>query len=478
MQHRQVLLSLRASSIKWWMQAILIGGILLVGLPASMAQPSVEKGKDLFKANCASCHHKNMRDDLTGPALAGVEERWADYPREDLYKWIRNSQKLIREGHPKAVELWNAYKPIVMTPFPNLTDEDIESILMYIKDVEQKGAQATAEQAATADGAPVRQESNWLYWVLLGLLAVFLWVFFKIYAQLDYLAKKRQGIEDAKELTLWDVLTSRGFRQVATFLVVLIAGHYLVNAAIMLGRQQGYQPTQPIRFSHATHAGVHKIDCKFCHDAARRSRHSMIPDNATCMKCHMAIKVGSKYGTQELTKIYAAVGFDPQSGRYIEGYEHMPMEQVAEIFKSWIQLNYMEQSGKDKVDGEVERFVEDQWNEIVRSLTNERKPHVYGPIEWVRIHNLPDHVFFSHQQHVEVGKLDCQQCHGPIEEMEEVYQYNTLSMGWCVNCHRQTAVDMDNPYYEDYEWLHQQFKKGKKVTVEDIGGLECQKCHY
>ena len=108
------------------------------------------------------------------------------------------------------------------------------------------------------------------------------------------------------------------------------------------------------------------------------------------------------------------------------------------------------------------------------------------PIEWVRIHNLPDHVFFSHAQHIKAGNVQCQTCHGEITQMDEVKQFSELSMGWCVNCHRETKVDFNydstkgNKFYSIYEKFHNDIKAGRmdSVTVRDIGGLECQKCHY
>ena len=193
-----------------------------------------------------------------------------------------------------------------------------------------------------------------------------------------------------------------------------------------MGRQQGYMPEQPIAFSHRLHACVNQIDCQYCHSGARQGKTSMIPSPNVCMNCHKAVKGSTEAGKGEIAKIYDAIGFDAEKLAYIEGYEQKP-------------------------------------------------------IEWVRIHNLPDHVFFNHQQHVVAGQVECQTCHGPVEQMDVLYQHAPLSMGWCINCHRDTEVKFaQNEYYDSYTNLHEQLKTGEisKVTVEDIGGRDCQKCHY
>ena len=141
----------------------------------------------------------------------------------------------------------------------------------------------------------------------------------------------------------------------------------------------------------------------------------------------------------------------------------------------------MKDKSLTQLDQKGQRTVNEQWEEISTSLTNELKPNIAGPIEWTRIHMLPDHVYFNHSQHVTVGKIACQQCHGKVEQMETMYQYAPLSMGWCVNCHRDTEVQFTgNEYYTTYKKYHDALSTGErtKVTVEDIGGLECQKCHY
>ena len=106
------------------------------GVSSLPMDPLFSQGKVLFKQNCASCHNKDMKNLLTGPALKGAKERWADYPQEDLYNFIRNSQKMIHEQrHPKAVELWGKYGPSVMTSFPSLTDEEIDALFIYIEEI-------------------------------------------------------------------------------------------------------------------------------------------------------------------------------------------------------------------------------------------------------------------------------------------------------------------------------------------------------
>ncbi|MFZ2898589.1 MAG: c-type cytochrome [Saprospiraceae bacterium] len=447
---------------------------------AQDAAPAADlaEGETLFKNNCAACHNKNMKDNLTGPALGGTEERWAAYPREDLYKWINNSQAMINAGHPRAVELWNQWKPTVMSNF-NLSDQQIENILAYINDVYTRVPVTAVAPGAGAAGEPQKPNNTLLFlglFVVLGLVAL---VLSQILNNLNYLAKvKESGVAPPRK-TLVQTLTSKGVIAFVVFALVVLGGYTTVNNAINLGRQQGYQPEQPIKFSHATHAGLHKIDCQYCHDGARRSKHSVIPAANTCMNCHKVIKVGTTYGTAEISKIYASIGFDPNTDKYIENYEDLPQDEIEKIYKKWFTDSYIKE--KNTLDAEGEMLVQDQWDGIVNSLTNPDKKKIQGPIEWIRIHNMPDHVYFNHAQHVTVGKLECQTCHGPVEEMEVVQQYSPLSMGWCVNCHRKTEVQFaGNEYYKSYVNYHEEMAAGKrdKVTVEEVGGLECQKCHY
>lgn len=443
------------------------------------AEVSPDAGKELFKNYCAACHNKDMRSAATGPGLGGSQTRWADDVA--LYAWIRNSQAMIQKGHPRATELWNQYKPTVMTAFPNLTDDEIGNLLAYINGV-YDGTYGPKKVVASADaGAKVEEKSQLpMYLIIAGVLAILALLLTKIISNLNQIASAREG-HQVEAKTIAQILTSKGVVTFLIFAFIILGAYTTVNKATELGRQEGYAPDQPIKFSHATHAGVNKIDCQYCHDSARRSKHSGIPATNTCMNCHSAIKNGTTYGTAEITKIYASVGFDPTTNTYIENYDAKTEDEIKAIYTKWIGDEYKRVKEKADLDAEGEKIVAEQWANIKKSLTNDQKKQIQGPIEWVRVHNLPDHVYFNHAQHVTVGKLACQTCHGKVEEMDLLKQMSPLSMGWCINCHRQTEVKFkDNAYYANYTRYHEELANGKrdKVTVADIGGLECQKCHY
>ena len=301
--------------------------------PEGAATINIDEGKTLFRNYCATCHNKNMRDNLTGPALGGLEERWADYPKEDLYKWIRNSQAMINEGHPRAVELWDEWKPVVMNNFLNLTDPQIDNIIAYVNDVYENGGKkkgpGDGEQAVVVAEKP---NNTPLFIALALILAVLSIVLARILSNLNYVIQAREGNVNARRKTLVEILTSKGLIAFVLFALVVLGGYTTVNNAIMLGRQQGYMPEQPIKFSHAQHAGIQQIDCQYCHDGARRSKHSVIPAANTCMNCHRAVKVGSTYGTAELTKIFASIGYDPNTDSYIENYDDMKEADIKALY--------------------------------------------------------------------------------------------------------------------------------------------------
>jgi cytochrome c553 len=459
--------------------------LLLTASISLFAGPTKEAGKELFSANCASCHAKDMKTASTGPALGGVEERWAAFPKKDLYAWIRNSQALIATGHPRATELWAKYKPVLMNSFAGLTDEQIESLLLYIKEpappVVNGDPGAKAETGKKASGIP------WTYIGLASVLLLLAFALMRIVNNLNNVTRVRDGLPPI-EKSLKQILTTKGAIAFMVFALVLIFGYKTVDNATNMGREQGYEPDQPIAFSHKIHAGINKIECQYCHDTARRSKHASVPATNTCMNCHAAIKKGTISGTKEITKIFASIGYDPTTNRYISDYENWSEKQIEELYKKWIGQEYVTDNSLTALDEAGKSLVETQWEGIVKALRDDSNGKIQGPIEWTRIHNLPDHAYFNHAQHVSVGQVECQKCHGPVQEMDVVYQYSTLGMGWCISCHKETEVKFkDNPFYKQYNEEYIKFHKKEvskpesdmdKVYVEDIGGLECQKCHY
>ncbi len=445
---------------------------------STLSAQDAKAGKALFKAKCATCHSANMKTDATGPALGGVQERWADFPQEDLYSWIQNSQALVATGHPRATKLFKDWNGSVMNSFTELSTDDIDNILVYIDNMYVEGcAEPPCDNLPPPPGSPGSESTSytWLFLALLvAMLGVLALVLARILGNLNNLTVEKETGEPAPRRTLLDMLTSRNVLAFLIFGLVVIGAYFTVNNAIAINRQQGYQPEQPIKFSHATHAGVNKIDCQYCHDGARRSKHSVIPAVNTCMNCHTAIKQGPSYGKSEIAKIYASAGYDPRTGKgYIDDYTEISKDSVRAIFFAWMAEDLLKENAE---------LTEEELDDMIgKEVDNLVDNYAQKPIEWVKIHNLQDHAYFNHAQHVTVGEVECQTCHGPVEEMEVVYQYSPLSMGWCINCHRQSEVQFtDNEYYTAFDKYHQDLKEGKidKVTVEDIGGLECQKCHY
>ncbi len=439
----------------------LIFSVLLISSFSVIAEPTeaVLAGEKLFKTSCASCHKVDKK--LIGPALQGVEQRWIDAGdfdgkagREWLNIWIRNSSEAIKAGYPYAVEM-SKFDAQVMTAFPQLTDADIANILTYVENVPPPPSPPGGEVAAPSGSGENTQ--LFLYGLVIVLVLVILFLG-KLLSNLNKMVLEKQGLPIPIPVPFYK---DKKFAVTIGLLLVIYIGYAAVNEAINLGRQQGYMPEQPIKFSHKLHAGIDKIDCQYCHSSAAKSKTSGIPSVNVCMNCHKGIQEGAingKYGRREITKIYAAAGFDPNT----LSYHKLDDDSAAmKLYAEWLKGDEKHKYTQEDID-EVTSFVN-------------------KPVEWVRIHNLPDHVYFNHSQHVTVAGLQCQTCHGPVETMEEVYQFAPLSMGWCLNCHRTNEVSFaQNNYYEDYHRLHEQLKEGKidKVTVETIGGTECQKCHY
>ncbi|MBT4918209.1 MAG: cytochrome c3 family protein [Flavobacteriaceae bacterium] len=388
----------------------------------------VKAGEALYKSNCAACHKLDKKG--VGPALRNVAEK---YERDWLYKWISNSQGLIKSGDSKAVALFAEYNNSVMTSFPGLSNTDIDNILAYtsLPKPEPKIAVAPVTASNNDDG----NLQNIILAVLVLILLLLVTMFYLVAKSLTKLSQAN-GVEEKTESKkpLWKVFVQNQFLMlVSAILFLLVAAYFMFGFFMQIGIDQGYAPVQPIHYSHKIHAGANKIDCKYCHSSARVSKKSGIPSLNVCMNCHKNI---SEYNGEE----------DLANGYTKEFYT----KEIAKLY--------------DAVG----------WDDADQSYTGEEKP-----VKWIQIHNLPDFVYFNHSQHVNVAGVECQTCHGPVEEMEIMYQHSPLTMGWCIDCHRETNVDLENNDY--YEKIHEELSKKynvEKLTAAELGGLECGKCHY
>jgi mono/diheme cytochrome c family protein len=388
------------------------------------------KGKALFNSQCAACHKLDAK--ATGPALRGVADK---YETEWLYKWIKNSAELIKSGDALAIKVFEENGKVPMTAFPQLSNADIDDILAYTSEVAPPPP--TPEPGKTTGGSV--EGSGISNNVILGALALVLGMLvvmlFLVNNVLTKIAKAN-GIEvESKEkaVPIWVAFARNQFLVlVSAIAFLLVAAYFAYGWFMQIGVDQGYAPVQPIHYSHKIHAGDNGIDCKYCHSAARVSKHSNIPSLNVCMNCHKNInEVDETTATPEYSKAF--------------------------------------------YDGEIQKLYDAVgWDPATQSYTGKTQP-----VKWVRIHNLPDHVYFNHAQHVTVAGVECQTCHGPVEEMEIMQQHAPLTMGWCINCHRETNVKVqDNEYYKK---IHEELSKKygvKELTAAQMGGLECGKCHY
>ena len=426
-----------------------VTALIIIGF-TSNNNAFAQNGEALFKANCANCHKPDK--DYTGPALKGVRDRMPD--AEWLYKWVANP---AGTNDPYATDLKKKWAPTIMQAFSNLKKTEIDAIIEYVeafKPDEPKTSDASVVGGTKGD------DNSMLFGILTLILAVVAFILLQVNSNLRKLSDDKEGVLRGEPVPFY---RNKSYLMLG-ILAMTGSGFYMImNKGMDSGRMQNYQPEQPIYYSHKVHAGINQISCLYCHGGIQDSKSGSIPSVNVCMNCHMAIKEykGEQIvdadgrninGTAEIQKLYEYAGWNPEAKAY----------------------------NPDK--------------------NNDGIPDGAKPIEWVKIHNLPDHVYFNHSQHVKVGKQNCQTCHGNIQEMPEVYQFSDLSMGWCINCHRETKVDFynkedstGNKFYSIYEKFHEQLKdsvvdksgnlvpnphKMDSVTVESIGGTECQKCHY
>ena len=410
-------------------KSLILVSFLTVAAFSSASAQDAGAGAAIFKQKCTACHA--LEKAVVGPALKGIDTK---YDEAWLIKWIKNAPAFIASGDARAVKA-SEYSPSMMSSFTELSDDDIKNIIAYVKVGDPKPVATAAGAVGGTEGTG--EISSFM---IFGLLAVIIIAFLvivvlnRVISTLERVMLQKKGVVVEEDVEKEDKDRFAGLKKISKnkkfILFIVLLSVILLGSAGWMGMWEtgvhtGYQPVQPIKFSHQLHAGLNKIDCQYCHSGAFTSKNATIPSLNVCMNCHNYITASEKYDgktSPEIQKIYQAIDY----------------------------------------------------NETTKKYGNNTKP-----VEWIRIHNLPDLAYFNHSQHVSVAGIECQKCHGPIQTMEEVYQYSPLTMKWCINCHRETEVNhKDNPYYDRLIAAHDKLKKGEKVTAAVLGGLECSKCHY
>ncbi len=382
---------------------------------------SAQDGEALFKGNCASCHKLDAK--LTGPALRGVHERW-DNKTEELVAFIHNSQEYMKAGRAKsayAQKLFQEYNQTIM-PAQALSDAEIKAVLDYIKAAPAPTADVAAGPGAAAPQGTSSLDDRSVFYILATIAGLLLFFCLVLIVLIAIATSAIKAHERGEKLT-WSFINQnvKGFLKspfVTTMVVLVVLGGAGNAAYKFLWSLNLHDGYKPVQPIAFSHA-VHAGQYKI-----------------GCQYCHVGVEK-SKNATIPSTNIcmncHNVIEEGPKYGK----------KEIAKVRESY-------NTGK--------------------------------PIEWVKVHNLPDLVYFNHAQHVKVAGLECAECHGKVEEMEEVYQHARLSMGWCVNCHREKEIDLNKDGY--YRSLHASLRadmaagKVGKITVEKLGGLECARCHY
>jgi mono/diheme cytochrome c family protein len=374
----------------------------------------VAKGETLFKNNCAQCHAASD-ERVVGPGLKGVSGR---HDFAWLAKWVRNSQAVIASGDPYAVKIYNEYSKAQMTSFPNLSDDDIKGIFAYVDKASTAAPTAASAAGAAASGGDSKGDgpSDLFVIVLAALVIVMLLVLGVLVVVVSLLSKAVNG--EASDANKPDFLTGLGnsLKRISVDPAIKSATLWIFVLLVLKATLDG-------AYSVGVQQGyAPKQPISFSHKLHAGEY------KIDCNYCHTGVNRGKS--------------------------AHIPSANICMNCHGVIK----------KESPEIQK--------IYTSIENNQ------PIEWVRVHNLPDLAYFNHAQHVNVGGLECQNCHGEVEKMEVIQQRSSLTMGWCIDCHRKTEVNTkDNQYYDKLVQLHATESK-EALKVADIGGLECSKCHY
>lgn len=376
------------------------------------------KGEALFKNNCAQCHAVT-EERVVGPGLKGASAR---HDFAWLSKWVRNSQAVIAAGDPYAVKIYNEYAKAQMTSFPNLSDDDIKGIFAYIDKAgtAAPAAAATAVSAGASSGGSASAQGGGpsdLFVLVLAALVVVMLLVLGVLLVIVSLLSKAVGTE-TENVSKGDFMARLGnsLKGIASDPAIRSATIWIFILLVLKATIDG-------AYSVGVQQGyAPKQPIAFSHKLHAGEY------KIDCNYCHTGVNRGKS--------------------------AHIPSANICMNCHGVIK----------KESPEIQK--------IYTSIENNQ------PIEWVRVHNLPDFSYFNHAQHVNVGGLECQNCHGEIEKMEVIQQRSSLTMGWCIDCHRKTEVNTkDNKYYDKLVQLHSGESK-EALKVADIGGLECSKCHY
>ncbi len=400
---------------------------MLIGTQAFAVDPSVDEsqeavaaGNAIFKANCSTCHKLDQK--YIGPALRGVTER---KDPEWVKTWIKNSQAVIASGDPYAVALYKEYNNSVMPSYGFLSDADLGNLLSYIEYGDKVDpAAAAAATAGAADGGAVATgggiPNEYLTGILAVLVVVLLLILIVLGLIISVLSKylTNQDLDESDKEFVTQKFQFGKILKSDAFIIIVTA---FVVAMVAKTAIDGLYSV-----------GVHQGYTPEQPIAYSHALHAGTLEIA-CQYCHTGVEIGKS--------------------------ANIPSANICMNCHTHIQ----NLEGKEGISPEIQK--------IYDAVDNNK------PIEWIRVHNLPDLAYFNHSQHVKVGGIECQTCHGPIQEMEVVGQHSSLTMGWCIDCHRQTEIITEgNAYYDKLVQLHVDSKDALKV--KDIGGLECAKCHY
>ncbi|WP_185882974.1 c-type cytochrome [Blattabacterium cuenoti] len=411
---------------------------------------NAENGKDLFKKNCTSCHSIELEKKMIGPALSGITTKRS---REWLHKWIKNNKSLRESGDKEAQSIYKEYGNIEMNSFPKLSEQEIDDILFFTKKpLPIKEEKKITNQNNFHPKFEEIEEKNFLTKLFIfcfGILFVILtWTLYKVQILIRLINEKKEKSFIEHTNFFVHILYKKilGRKKISWYLFssllivfIILSIYGMWSFAMKIDVNKGYEPSQPIYFSHKIHSGINKIDCQYCHSSAKYGKVAGIPSTNICMNCHITI--------------------DQYKGNYIE------------VGKT-----------RDEYNKEIHKIYHSiGWNSETRKYINKKYP-----IKWIRIHNMPDFVYFDHSQHIISGnksiknfkKVDliCNACHGKVQEMDQIKMTEDFTMEWCITCHRNVSIDQNNQYYKKY-FLNKKTNP-EKITVDMIGGTECAKCHY